>query len=130
MKTHLKFKGKILIVDDTPEVLFLLGRKLSLLGLDIEEAEDYSTAINKINENKYDLVFSDMNLGGKHGGHILKYFRNLYPETPFYFISAYFGMISSHWQQKYLEAADGWIEKPFSDEKILEILSKHLNPSK
>lgn len=63
---------KILIVDDEENICFTLGRFLSDEGYDVTTAEDFNTALQKINQIEFDLVFADILLKGRTGIDILK----------------------------------------------------------
>ncbi len=124
--SNLNFLGKVLVIDDNPDILKILSRKLARLGLDVDEANNYKEAISKIQSNGYDLIFSDFNLDGRHGGYVLRQLRKDHPDTPFYFISRYLAMVRPELQKKFLEMATGWVEKPFSEQQLMNILQKHL----
>jgi len=63
---------KILIVDDEENICFTLGRFLSDEGYEVTTAEDFDTALQKINQMELDLVFVDILLKGRTGIDILK----------------------------------------------------------
>lgn len=57
-----RFAGTILLVDDNPDNLTILGYHLRRLGLKAEFASDGQEGLRKILEKKYDLVFMDMQM--------------------------------------------------------------------
>lgn len=63
---------KILIVDDEENICFTLGRFLSDEGYDVTTTGDFNTALQRINEIEFDLVFADILLKGRSGIDILK----------------------------------------------------------
>ena len=63
---------KILIVDDEENICFTLGRFLSDEGYDVTTAENFNTALQKIDQIEFDLVFADILLKGRSGIEILK----------------------------------------------------------
>jgi len=63
---------KILIVDDEENICFTLGRFLSDEGYEVTTTGDFNTALQKINEIEFDLVFADILLKGRSGIDILK----------------------------------------------------------
>jgi DNA-binding NtrC family response regulator len=63
---------KILIVDDEENICFTLGRFLSDEGFDVTTAEDFDTALQKIDQIEFDLVFADILLKGRTGIDILR----------------------------------------------------------
>ena len=52
-------KGKVLIVDDMQMLLYVIKEKLSLFGLQADTALGGQEAVEKVKNNKYDLVFMD-----------------------------------------------------------------------
>ncbi len=73
---------KILIVDDEENICFTLGRFLSEEGYDVATAEDYDTAVQKIGENDFDLVFADILLKGRTGIEILRAVKEKNSQCP------------------------------------------------
>jgi CheY-like chemotaxis protein len=51
---------KILLVDDTPEFLEIFKFKLNQLGFIIDTANNGKEALEKINQNDYDLIILDV----------------------------------------------------------------------
>lgn len=62
----------VLIVDDEENICFTLGRFLRDEGYIVATAEDFDTALVKIQEVEFDLVFADILLKGHTGIDILK----------------------------------------------------------
>ncbi len=59
--------GKILVVDDEPEVCWLLGRILGEDGYQVRTAKTGKEALAKIEEEQPDLIFLDVKLPGQDG---------------------------------------------------------------
>jgi len=53
------FTGKVLLVDDTEMVLYIIKEKLLNYGLEVDTAASGPEAIDKIKNSAYDLVFMD-----------------------------------------------------------------------
>jgi two-component system chemotaxis response regulator CheY len=67
---------RILIVDDFKTMLKLTESMLKQLGFkQIDEASDGTKALEKISENKYDLILSDWNMEPMTGFELLKQVR-------------------------------------------------------
>lgn len=73
---------KILILDDEENICFTLGLFLSDEGYDVTTAEDLDTALQKIHEIEFDLVFADILLKGRTGIDILKAVNEKNINTP------------------------------------------------
>lgn len=120
---------KILVIDDFSTMRRIVKSLLKELGyLNVEEADDGSTAWPMIQKNQYDLIISDWNMPEMTGVDLLKKVRqtsNL-KKTPFLLITAE----AKHCQM--LDAidsgVDGYILKPFTaailDSKIQNIFNR------
>ncbi|WP_196297896.1 response regulator [Hafnia alvei] len=69
-------KMKILIVDDHPVNRLLLRRQLDTLGYKVDEAGDGNSALILINENRYDLVITDVNMPNMDGVTLTQHIRS------------------------------------------------------
>jgi len=66
---------RILIVDDDPNVQYVLKRTLSREGYEIETADDGMDAIQKIGQTRYDLILLDLNMKPVGGLQVLNTVR-------------------------------------------------------
>ncbi len=65
------FKGKVLIMDDSPDIQLVTGKFLEYLGFEYEVANDGSEAIEKYKnstENPYIFIIMDLTIPGGMGG--------------------------------------------------------------
>ncbi len=67
--------GKVLIVDDEPEVRSVLRRSLLESDYECETASDAQDALAKIRNDRYSLVLSDVNMPGMSGIELLRYIK-------------------------------------------------------
>jgi CheY-like chemotaxis protein/curved DNA-binding protein CbpA len=120
---------KVMIVDDNNDIRNLLATWLKQVGYDVLLADDGAAALDMFSREKPKLLFLDMLLPKKNGIEVCKEIK-MDPDgakTPIVLMTAvYKGM------QYALEAkksgADVYIEKPFQNEKILEITHKLIGP--
>ena len=68
-------KSRILIVDDEPNVRFVLERTLVNDGYLLESAADGADAIRKLGQAAYDLVLLDLNMKPVDGIQVLNAVR-------------------------------------------------------
>lgn len=128
-------KGDSKNITDMPAVLSiednLLNAELVNLFLknlyQVECANNYEQAIEKLSIKKYDALLIDINLGnGPSGIDIAKEIRNLpgYETTPLIALTGY-ALLKD---EKYLlsEGFNYYLHKPFDREDLLKILSKAL----
>lgn len=73
---------RILLVDDEPLVRNTVSRYLARAGFEIDTAEDGKIAIEKLDENIYDLVLTDLKMPHLDGRELLKVMAERYPDTP------------------------------------------------
>lgn len=82
---------KVLIVDDYKTMLKIIGNLLKQLGfVHIEEALDGGAALEKLKQEKFDLVISDWNMEPMNGLDLLKHVRNddQLKDLPFIMVTA------------------------------------------
>ncbi len=80
---------KVLVVDDDPAVRKSFDRVLSGKGYAVITAENGEEALRKLNEEKYDLVYSDIRMPGMSGLEVAEKVRARRPWTPVVIITGY-----------------------------------------
>jgi len=68
-------KPVILVADDDPQILTMLGIRLSKRGYQVVEASDGLQTLKKAREQKPDLVLLDVMMPGKNGWEVAKELR-------------------------------------------------------
>ena len=63
--------GRILIADDHDALRRGLVRGLTEVGHEVEEASNGNAAIERLHESYYDVVLSDLKMGGSDGIEVL-----------------------------------------------------------
>lgn len=71
----------ILIVDDSPIIVDRLRHLIKRSGSEgpVRNADDYSSALAMLAENRPDIVLLDINLAGGSGIGLLQYIKKVYP---------------------------------------------------
>ncbi len=82
-------KKKILVVDDEKNIRFLLKEELTDEGYDLITAENGAKALEKIKEEKPDLVTLDIKMPGEDGLSVLRRIREIEYDLPVIICSAY-----------------------------------------
>lgn len=72
---------KILLVDDDPQVLRVVGRVLEDQGYQIMEESSGEAAVETLAEEDFDLVITDLNMYETDGFTVLKKAKTQNPET-------------------------------------------------
>jgi two-component system response regulator HydG len=115
---------KILVVDDQRNMRTTLAMMLRGEGYEVEEAEDGDRAIDKVTGDAYDLVLTDLKMGGRDGMDVLRHSRENAPLSEVMVMTAY-GTIESAVEAMRMGAYD-YIQKPFTEEELLVKVHKAL----
>lgn len=116
-------KKKILIIDDEPSIVEVLVMMLSDAGYEVEGISSGHT-FEMIKRAKPDLVLLDVWMSGIDGRKICLSIKedNSMKDVAVYLVSA-----SKDIERYAKEArADGFIEKPFEMQRILDVAGEHL----
>ena len=109
-------KQKILVVDDDPGVLAMLSQTLDRSGYDVQSAVDGSEALNKIRDNQFNLVITDVRLPKVNGLQLLDEIKQSTPQMPVIVITGY-GSVQNAVEAMQVGASD-YLLKPFSTEAL------------
>ncbi|MDC1092930.1 sigma-54 dependent transcriptional regulator [Pelagibacteraceae bacterium] len=120
---------EILVIDDNPDIRFLICNILKEQNYEVRSAANYNQALLEINKRLPDLAIVDIKLDipDKDGIDLLKHIIKKNKSTPVIMISGHATV------QIAVEAirlgAYEFIEKPFSKEKILNYVNRALESS-
>lgn len=112
-------KGRVLIVEDNPDLAFGLRNNLEIEGYDVRVAEDGPTGVQRILEWKPDLVILDLMLPGMDGYRVLRTVREAGFRAPVLMLTA-----RGQESDKVLglrSGADDYVTKPFG---VLELMAR------
>jgi two-component system response regulator HydG len=82
-------KAKILVVDDEPSQRKMLQANLSLDGYQVFEADDGTSAINRVSEEFFDIILMDNRMSQMDGIDALREIKKISPGIPVIIITAY-----------------------------------------
>jgi signal transduction histidine kinase len=117
--------SKILLVDDEPEVIDILGIMLQQLGHQVTGVTSGGEALSAFKKGVYELVITDLGMPDITGFDVAKAVKEIKPETPVMLITGWGVQINT----EELPEIDGVIEKPFSKDTLLKHLSEICPPS-
>ena len=124
---HIKdAKGRVLVIDDEPEVRKIVHLALEKNGYDVVEAEDGEKAIEVIrsgdNPLLTDVIICDVRMPKINGVEAVAFFREQFPSVPIIVLTGYPDMqlATSFIKQGVME----YLVKPVEKEKLVESVDK------
>ena len=108
--------GRILIADDHDALRRGLVRGLTEAGHDVEEASNGNAAIERLQNGQFDVILSDLKMGGSDGIDVLRTARTLHPGTAVILMTA-FGTVNTAVEAMKIGAFD-YVQKPFEIEEM------------
>ena len=116
--------GRILVADDHDAIRRGLVRGLTEAGHEVEEASNGNQAIERLTDNYFDVVLSDLKMGGSDGMDVLRTTRALHPTTAVILMTA-FGTVNTAVEAMKIGAFD-YVQKPFEIEEMEVKIEKAL----
>jgi CheY-like chemotaxis protein len=107
---------KVLVVDDDPVVRKSFDRVLSGKGYAVITAESGEEALHKLDEERYDIVYSDIRMPGMSGLEVAENVKARRPWTPVVIITGY-GTEAAEARAK-TAGVSSFLHKPLSPEMI------------
>jgi two-component system, cell cycle response regulator len=107
---------KILIVDDDPFILELLGIFISSFGHEFAAAEDGLQAVELLKKEEYTIVITDMKMPRMDGMQLLKHIKETYPGIDVIVVTGYTGSFS--YTDVIKAGASDFISKPFNADEL------------
>ncbi len=116
-----KPRATILVVEDNATMRDLLVDTLDAIGYLPTGASDGSEALQKLKEQKFDLMITDIMMPGIDGIALLKKVRKDYPHLPVLFIA---GVATPEIMDQ--ASPDGFLAKPFRISHIEQLIEDTL----
>jgi len=117
--------GRILIADDHDALRRALVRALTEAGHEVEEAPNGNFAIERLHEGSFDVVLSDLKMGGSDGLDVLRSAKALHPSAAVILMTA-FGSVGTAVEAMKIGAFD-YVQKPFEIEEMEIKIGKALD---
>lgn len=117
--------SKIMIIDDEPMILKLLGLFLESAGYSFRSFSSAKDALEefKTNSSSYNLALMDMTMPDIQGDELAKLFKDVDPDIPVILCS---GMAQVLQDKQKPEKVDRLLPKPFTRKNVLELISELL----
>src|SRR5574342_1071292 len=116
--------GRILIADAHHALRRALVRGLADAGHEVAEASNGTAAIERLHDSYFDVVLSDLKMGGSDGMDVLRTTRALHPTTAVIPMTA-FGSVNTEVEAMKIGAFD-YVQKPFEIEEMEVKIEKAL----
>ena len=116
--------SRILVVDDELSMRELLEIFFLKEGHEVDVAADGLAGVERLLEQEYDLVLTDLRMPGTHGMVVLERACELYPDTPVIVMTAYASTETAIKAMK-LGAYD-YFTKPFKLDEVKVVIDKAL----
>jgi two-component system response regulator GlrR len=114
--------NKILIVDDDPSLLRLLGIRLSAAGYHVESAKNAKIALGRLESFHPHLVISDLKMEGMDGMALFEQIRARHPHIPVIIMTAHGTIPDAINATK--QGVFSFLTKPFESKELLEIVQQ------
>ncbi|MBF0558132.1 MAG: sigma-54-dependent Fis family transcriptional regulator [Nitrospirae bacterium] len=116
--------AKILIIDDEKIALKNLEHVMKKEGYDTTSTQSGPNALKLLEEQRFDVVLTDLKMEKVDGMQILKRCRELYPDTEVIMITGYATLKSAVDTMKY--GAFYYISKPFKLDEVRQVVKEAL----
>lgn len=120
-------RGRILVIDDEPDIRESLETLLAQESYQVELAANATEGLKRLESGPYDLVLLDLMMPDKSGMQVLEEVRQRDRETPIFMITAYGSVEVAVNALK--RGANDYFSKPWDNEKLLieidRMISKH-----
>jgi CheY-like chemotaxis protein len=118
-------RGTILIVDDEPTVLAMIGEMIAAFGYRPITATNGVAALQVAAQDRVDLIISDINMPGISGLELLGRIKQESPGIPVFLMS---GDHDALVMAARTSQVDGILSKPFFVEDLNRMIERALNP--
>ena len=110
----------VFLVDDAPRILSALSESLKGIPVNVTCFNDAESCIDELKTSNCHLLITDMNMPGINGLELLKAVKRMRPLLPIILITGYGDIPKA--VQAIKNGAYDFIEKPFGEDKIIEIV--------
>jgi two-component system cell cycle response regulator len=117
-------KGKVLIVDDAPDTVEIIKKLLVFEGYEVLTTSTGEEGVQKVEQEKPEIVLLDISLPGIDGNEALKRIRKVDPIVSVIMLTAFATVDNAISALK--EGASDFIKKPFENEHLVHLVNQCL----
>ena len=115
---------RILAVDDFKTMRDMVAFTLRKAGFEVNEAEDGQKALTVLNGSKFNLIITDLNMPNMDGITLIKNVRTSPQHRGVPILILTTEGDSTKKAEGKAAGATGWLVKPFSPEKLVELVQR------
>ncbi len=123
-KSGTSYPGRILVVDDEPDMASGLKQYLSKLGHTVEAVGDAESAVERLEGQIFDLVLTDLMLPGADGIDLLERIKRDWPNTIVILFTGFATVETA--VQAIRKGAFDYIPKPFTPQQLEVVVERAL----
>lgn len=123
-------KRKILLIDDEADILYFVKMNLEATGkyeVVTADSGEKGIAIAIAKQQDFDLIITDYKMKGMDGKKVMDILKHSLVKSPIIIFSIYHDD-NSKITESIRKTADGLISKPFTNEKLIEVIEQALKP--
>lgn len=117
-------RKRILVLDDEVIVCKRLKPTFQKAGYDVETFTDSAQALDRIEEERFDVVITDLKMEGVDGMQFLARVKELWPDTGVVIITGFATLDMA--KESFQKGAFDFVAKPFKLNVILETVRRML----
>lgn len=120
------FMGRLLYVEDNPQIADVTCLLLEDSGLEITQAESAEQALRIADESDipFDIVLTDVVMPGLSGVQLARRLNRRWPDLPIVLVSGFSDELAMGYGSQY-----ELLRKPFTRGALIDILQRHLDGS-
>jgi len=119
---EIKPKGKVLLIDDDPDTVGLIGTLLEKEGYKVISALNGEQGLKKAYEENPDLVLIDIRLPDMDGNEVLRRIKDVNPDRSVIMVTAYADVDNAIAALKF--GADDYVKKPFDNTYLVHTINR------
>ena len=121
---------RVLVVDDSEEIRFLLKTMLETAGYAVDAVPDGARALEALAEEQYQLVILDVMMPVKDGYTVLREMREIGLRDATRVLMLTAKSTDADWARGYQLGVDEYLTKPFDPEELMDSVDNVLGMTK
>ncbi len=112
---------RILVVDDEAAVRAVLAQILRRCGQRVDEADSGEAALSRLEQQRYDLIFTDLGMPGMSGWELTEVIRQTHPDTSIILVTGWSEQIDP--VEARARGIAAVLAKPFTIQQVKQLLA-------